>query len=276
MKINIQMYSFMDGEHNDTMENLAIAAELGFDGVELFGPAFAIPAEEIKERADKLNLDIVSMHAPKTGMVEELIPFAKAVGSSYIGIGMETLKDENEIHDFAKELNRIGLECNKSGLMLTYHNHTQEFAKYGEQTILDILMQETDPEFVSFELDAGWAAAAGADPVKFVKEYSGRVRLLHMKESSRIIGPQPPLDFEGLEKDENGMPQIPQDLLAILDEHKKINCPAGEGIVDWKHMIEIAKTNGCEHFIVEREYSDEGKRVEWLKRDLTYYRKNLV
>ena len=47
-KIYLQMYSFMDGTMNDSRENLRLAAEMGYDGVELFGPLLAIPAEELK------------------------------------------------------------------------------------------------------------------------------------------------------------------------------------------------------------------------------------
>ena len=130
-KVNLQMYSFMDGTMNDSRENFRRAAEMGYDGAELFGPDFEIPAEELKALLEELNLEPVSLHAPKTEMVEELIPFANTLGMKFIGIGMEVLKDEESVHRFAKTLNRIGKACAEKGLMLTYHNHTQEFADCG-------------------------------------------------------------------------------------------------------------------------------------------------
>ena len=63
-KINIQMYSFMDGKHDDSRENLRLAAQMGYDGVEMFGPDFQIPAEEMKQLTQELGLQIVSMHVP--------------------------------------------------------------------------------------------------------------------------------------------------------------------------------------------------------------------
>lgn len=328
-KVNLQMYSFMDGTMNDSRENFRRAAEMGYDGVELFGPDFEIPAEELKALLEELKLEPVSLHAPKTEMVEGLIPFANALGMQFIGIGMEVLKDEESVHSFAKTLNRIGKACAEKGLMLTYHNHTQEFADCGRigsvpgaagaaeeqqaagkpcgdvqpenrhaageacvsvqpenrhaaetaldssrrtDRVIDVLMRETDPEYVSFELDAGWCAAAGFDPIAFVEQYSGRVKLIHIKESSRVVGPQPPMDFSTLPRDENGAPIFSDELKKTMEELERINCRAGEGLVDWKALKEAADQNGCQAYIVEREYSVSGNRLNDLKADLEYYR----
>ena len=289
-KVNLQMYSFMDGTMNDSRENFRRAAEMGYDGAELFGPDFEIPAEELKALLEELNLEPVSLHAPKTEMVEELIPFANTLGMKFIGIGMEVLKDEESVHRFAKTLNRIGKACAEKGLMLTYHNHTQEFADCGRigsvpggtetaldgacgtNRVIDVLMRETDPKYVSFELDAGWCAAAGFDPIAFVEQYSGRVKLIHIKESSRVVGPQPPMDFSTLPRDENGAPIFSDELKKTMEELDRINCRAGEGLVDWKALKEAADQNGCQAYIVEREYSVSGNRLNDLKADLEYYR----
>ncbi len=343
-KVNLQMYSFMDGTMNDSRENFRRAAEMGYDGVELFGPDFEIPAEELKALLEELKLEPVSLHAPKTEMVEGLIPFANALGMQFIGIGMEVLKDEESVHSFAKTLNRIGKACAEKGLMLTYHNHTQEFADCGRigsvpgaagaaeeqqaagkpcgdvqpenrhaageacvsvqpenrhaageacvsvqpenrhaaetaldssrrtDRVIDVLMRETEPEYVRFELDAGWCAAAGFDPIAFVEQYSGRVKLIHIKESSQVVGPQPPMDFSTLPRDENGAPIFSDELKKTMEELDRINCRAGEGLVDWKALKEAADQNGCQAYIVEREYSVSGNRLNDLKADLEYYR----
>lgn len=271
-KIYLQMYSFMDGTMNDSEENFGYAAEMGYDGVELFGPNFEIPPEQLSTLLEELELEPISLHAPKTDMVEEMIPYAKALGMRYIGIGMEVMKNDDEVHRFADTLNRIGKVCDEQGLTLTYHNHTQEFAACGDKRIIDVLMEETDPAYVSFELDAGWCAAAGFDPIGFVEQYSGRVKLIHVKESSREVGPQPPMDFESLTKDENGAPIFSDELKKSMEELALINCRAGEGLVDWKALKEAADWHGCQAYIVEREYSPSGNRLDDLKADLEYYR----
>ena len=273
-KINIQMYSFFDGKHDDSRANLKTVAELGYDGVELFGPNFSIPAAEMKELLEELKLTAVSLHAPQPEKVEAMIPYAKETGMKFIGIGMKLMMDDDAVHAFAKELNRLGKECRENGLILTYHNHTQEFLPCGDSTVMDVLMKETDPELVSFELDAGWCAAAGTDPVEFVKKYSGRVKLIHVKESSEAVGPQPPLDFSSFPKDESGFPILTEEVKERLSRLDRINCRACEGLVDWARLAEVADANGCEAYIVEREYS-EGDRIEALADDIRRYREVL-
>lgn len=100
-KIYLQMYSFMDGTMNDSRENLRLAAEMGYDGVELFGPLLAIPAEELKSLLDEYHLEPISMHAPTSDMVEQLIPLANALDMKFIGIGMETMLNDDAVHAFA-------------------------------------------------------------------------------------------------------------------------------------------------------------------------------
>ncbi len=270
-KINLQMYSFHDGTMEDYRQNLKTAAEMGYDGVELFGPCFDIPVDEMKTLLSDVGLEVVSMHV-MTDMVMDMIPYAKGLGLKYMGIAMENMFNEEEVHAYAEKLNGLGKACDEEGIRLTYHNHTQEFAVYGDKTIMDILVAETDPNLVSFELDAGWCAAAGHEPIEIVKKYSGRIKLIHLKESSEAIGPQPPLDFASFEKDEMGRIIIPDDVKESMAFTKSINCPAGEGIVDWAALKTVADEHGCEAYVVERERTYEGTRVECLQADLNYYK----
>lgn len=275
-KINIQMYSFNEG-WDKPYDNEAVfrsASEMGYDGVELFGPNFAMDPNELKTLLTTLQLNPISMHAPGTDKVEEMIPFAKALDMQFIGIGMEIMRNEKEVHAYAKRLNELGSICKNNGLTLTYHNHTQEFAPCEGKRIIDVLMEETNPEYVSFELDAGWCAAAGFDPIEVVTQYSGRVKLIHIKESDRVIGPQPPMDFSNLPKDENGMPIFSEEQKANMLRDKQLNCPAGKGIVDWAKLKEVADAHGCVGYTVERELTPEGfaDRKAVLKADLEYYR----
>ncbi len=269
--LGLQMYSLMDGAHNEWRENIKIAKEIGFSGVELFGPCFNIPATEMKELLLELDLVPISLHE-QSDKIEERLEYAKTLDMKFIGIGMEMLKNEGDVKNFAKKLNDLGRITKEQGIMLTYHNHTQEFAKFDtDKTIIETLIDETDKDLVGFELDAGWCAAAGVDPVSFIKKYFDRIKLVHIKESSKVIGPQPPMDFGSLEKDENGSPIFSVEMLAEMDRIRQINCKAGEGLVDWKKLIEVVKQLGLNiNFIVEREYS-EIDRVEALKLDFEHY-----
>lgn len=269
--LGIQMYSFMDGNYNDWKENIRIAKEIGYTGIELFGPCFDIPVEELKSLLNELSLEVFSLHEQSNKIIERT-EYAKTLGLKYMGIGMETLRNHEEVLAFAKKLNELGQYTNQYGIMLTYHNHTQEYASFVEgKTIIETLIEETNPKFVGFEIDAGWCAAAGVNPIDFIKKYADRVKLIHIKESSEAIGPQPPMDFSGFEKDENGRPIFSDEVLKEMDRIKKINCLAGDGLVDWKKLKEDVEKAGCyAYYIVEREYS-ANDRVEALANDFKYY-----
>lgn len=271
-KINLQTYSFMDGTTFDTRENLKAAAEMGYDGVEFIGMDLEVPVEEMKQLLSTYGLEPVSVHLGPDQILEKL-PYLKALEMKFVGIGGTTMLNEEEVHTFAAKLNELGEVTAREGITLTYHNHTQEFWSYGEKRIIDILLEETNPEYVALELDAGWCAAADCDPIEFITQNSGRIRLIHVKESSEALGPKPYVDYAALEKDENGRPVFPPEMLAEMDREQKINCAAGEGLVDWKALKEAADAQGCAAYIVEREYSYEGTRLDCLKADIACYRK---
>ena len=266
----IQTYSFMDGLHNDSRENLKTLKAIGFDGAELFGGDLQIPAEEMKALTEELGIRVISMHAPTKESMVGLGAYANTIGCRFVGLSMETMLTDEDVHRWAREMNVIGKGLKEQGITMVYHNHTQEFAPCGDKRIIDVLMDETDPELVSFELDAGWCAAAGFDPVEHVGRYSGRIKLVHVKESSEVIGALPPIDINAAEW-VDGRPVFTKEIQEMLDKARNINCHACEGLVDWGRLKAAADAHGCCGYIVEREYS-AGDRIKELENDARRYR----
>lgn len=273
-KIYVQMYSFASFSPEENEQNFAAAASLGFHGVELFGPNMAMAPTELSDVLKKNGLEAISLHSDTNNIVP-MIPFAKTLGLSFMGIGMHYIPDAQAAKDFADRLNQIGEECSKEGIMVTYHNHTQEFLDCGGTTILDILIENTNPDYVGFELDAGWCAAAGVDPIEFIKKHAGRIKLVHIKESKEVIGVQAAMNPADMKRDENGWPIFSEEQKKAMEYAKSINCPAGEGLVDWKKLKEVADAQGCVAYIVEREHTYAGERLDCLKADIQYYKENI-
>jgi len=87
----------------------------------------------------------------------------------------------------AGELNRAGAQLAPAGIRVGYHNHNIEFVKFpGGQTAHDLLIAHSDPKLVDFELDVGWAAAAGEDPVALLKRHRARIAQLHLKDVASV------------------------------------------------------------------------------------------
>ena len=61
---------------------------------------------------------------------------------------------------------------------------------------LDIIKENTTK--LGFELDVHWIQRAGVNPVEFVKQYKGRISLLHLKDYR--VGPMDLTDID-FEKD---------------------------------------------------------------------------
>ncbi|WP_193596601.1 sugar phosphate isomerase/epimerase family protein [Microbacterium sp. YJN-G] len=99
--------------------------------------------------------------------------------------------DETAVGQLARRLTTAGRALAGDGIRLLYHNHTAEFRRLASgATAFAALAAQTDEDAVGFELDAFWAATAGADPLRLLDELGGRVRLLHITDrGSRIAGP---------------------------------------------------------------------------------------
>ncbi|MBS5522453.1 MAG: sugar phosphate isomerase/epimerase [Clostridiales bacterium] len=273
-KIYLQMFSFGEFDPALTRAQICAAADMGYSGVELFATNFEMPAEEMKELLENRELEAVSLHT-NADKVEEMIPYAKALGMSYIGIGMHYIPDHKAALEFAKTLNELGAKCQEAGLMVTYHNHTQEFNVFDGEKVIDTLMEHTAPALVGFELDAGWCSAAGEDPVAFINSHKGRIKLIHVKETDKVIGPEPPMNPADMKFDEKGRPVISDEMKKANELKMSMDCPTGQGINDWNAIKAAADAQGCHIYIVEREYTYKGTRMDCLKEDLEYLRKNV-
>src|SRR3546814_10532471 len=83
---------------------------------------------------------------------------------------------------YAETLNKTAAALKPHGLRIAHHNHNLEFNPVGDTTGFDLIVEHTDPALVAFEIDTGWVAAAGHDPIATLKRYPGRFRLIHMKD----------------------------------------------------------------------------------------------
>lgn len=127
----------------------------------------------------------------------------------------------------AAELSDIGRKLKTNGIGFGYHNHNFEFAKAGDKTGFDILVANSDPAAVSFELDVGWAAAAGQDPVALFNKYSGRFTAMHIKDIKATTVPNIALKMD------------PSDV--------------GAGRLDWKTILPAAHAAGVRNYFLEQE-----------------------
>ena len=151
-------------------------------------------------------------------------------------VGQLTADDWKMNADF---LNEKAAVMARSGIKLGYHNHDFEFIPLGGVTGLDILLKHTDPALVTFQLDVGWAASAGVDPMALLSKYKGRFSLMHVKDIK--VGAQPNFSLH----------MEPAEL--------------GTGQLVWKDLLPAAYSAGVRDFYVEQEAPFTRPRLEAAK-----------
>ena len=188
--IYLQLYSLGQyGEQHPMKDNLKEVAAMGYDGVEFAGNNYGgMSADELKAELAANHLGCRSVHLSMDQIVPTL-PFLKEIGCEYAIVAMHAFSDMEETLDCARQLNEAAKEAAKYGIKVGYHNHPQEFNKLGDKYMLEVLIENTDPENVVFELDCGWATAAGIDAAAFIKQYADRFAAIHVKENSKILFP---------------------------------------------------------------------------------------
>lgn len=218
----IQLYSvrdFMDKDYIGTLEKIS---EMGYTGVEFAGFG-GLTASDMKSHLDRLNLKAVSSHTGSDLMADdklkEQIEYNAAIGSEYIICPWYDLKAADDVYRLAELLNHAAEETKKSGILVAYHNHSQEFDMVNGMYFFDLLMKETDPATVKMELDIFWAEHAGVPAIPYLKKHGARCDLIHLKQ---------------------------------IDAEKKC-VDLADGLIDMGEVIKTGRSLGAERFIVEQE-----------------------
>ena len=248
--LGLQMYSLRFHTATNALARIDKARELGFRAIEGGAPR-GMPAPEFLKALEQLGMKLVSTgsdYARLKSDPDALVAQAKALGAKYVmcsWIPHDKGKfSEKNAREAAEAFNTAGEKFRRVGITFTYHCHGYEFQPYGDRTLFDLIVQETKPEFVSFEIDVFWAAQGGADPAKLIQKHGSRFKLMHVKDLRKGAA----INSTGVAPDE--------DSVAV-----------GEGQIDWPAVLKAAQTAGIEYYFIE----DEAKNaVEQIPRSLRY------
>ena len=220
LPMGIQLFTLDPLLSQDLEGGLRAVAKAGYNMVET-GNFYGRSAKDFKAALDRVGLRCTSIGAsaqPGGGPNEptlmdrtkEVIANARAVGATTVmmpaplqplgrkprpGVtGGEAMLDlfealtEDDYRRTADFLNSRARELKAAGITLTYHNHYFEFINLPNGSAgYDILLAQTDPELVHFELDIGWAQAASIDPLVLLAKHKGRFRQMHVKDSAGML-----------------------------------------------------------------------------------------
>jgi sugar phosphate isomerase/epimerase len=248
--VGIQLYSVNQALKSDPGGTLQKLQQIGYRNVESAGFG-GMSAKDFRRLLDDAGLSCPSAHLDfMAGNIETNFEDAHALGAHYVvssilrrGTGelpqmdpafskyaemmrAMTLEDAKQTADLA---NRIGEKAKQAGLQYGYHNHFMEFVDQGHgQVAYDVLLKETNPELVVFEIDCGWMRVAGPDPVHYIRKYPQRFPMIHVKDF---------LDVGA----KNAAPGT------------RVGTELGHGFIDYKPIFAAAKGKGLKYYFVEQE-----------------------
>jgi sugar phosphate isomerase/epimerase len=186
-RIGVQLYTVRTLMEKDFDGTLGAIAEIGFDQVEFFD-YFGREPRQVRDILDRLGLETPAAHFSWRALKEDpdaVIETALAVGHPYVLLAWLPPEDRSSIAqywDLAALCNEVGKACTSAGVQFAYHNHDFEFQPIDGQVPFDLLLNETDPDHVEFEIDLYWIIKGGRDPLDYFQAHPGRFTLCHVKD----------------------------------------------------------------------------------------------
>jgi len=184
--IALQLYSIRNDCREDFDGSLEQVAKMGFEGVEFAGYYhYAEKAADLKKKLDSLNLKVAGTHIRLNTLqgdaLKSAIEFHQIIGCSFLIVpGSADFTDPEKSKALAETFNRLAEILKPLGMACGYHNHTAEFKKESGKTYWDLFAERTSKDVI-LQQDCGWSAAAGVDPVEYIKKYPGRTKTVHFK-----------------------------------------------------------------------------------------------
>ena len=237
--VGLQLWSLRALAQKDPNGMLKLARSMGVTHVETAG-LYGMTPEQFAAALKGADLRATSMHI---GLDEfkknpqNVIGTAKALGVKYVGTAWyphQGAFTEADARKAIADFNAIGKQMKAAGLQFFYHNHGYEPVAFGDGTLLDLMIRETDPDLVKFEMDVLWTFLPNVDPAALIRKYPGRFKLMHIKDMKPGV---PRGSLSG---------GLPDSLQAVI----------GQGEVNWPEVMKAAKADGLEYYYLEDETTD--------------------
>lgn len=249
-KTGLILYTVRDDMNANLEGTLDKIAEIGYNWLEAAnyanGQFYNMKPSKFRQEIESRGMTLISSHNRlSTENVDEVVNAAAEAGLKYLVMPslphswMESLDGYKEAADF---LNMAGEKCKSMGMKAGFHNHSIEFKPIDGQIPYDILVENTDPDFVTFELDLAWITAGGHKPEDYFSKYPGRFELLHIKD---------------------------------LSEDQK-DATLGEGTIDFVPIFDMVSTAGMNYFFIEQDNCKSHTPFESIEISRNYLLDNVL
>ena len=185
--LGVELYTVRTIMPADPAGTIKTIAEIGYKEVECSAADLVKHAALFKQH----GLTVPAIHADSNlilkGEMGKTIDDAKTHGVRYIVMPyiMPNLRGSLDgYREIADKMNAAGEACAKTGIQFCYHNHAFEFGGERGQRPWDVFIEKWDKKLVALELDVFWLSVAGQIPSDVIRQFAGRVPLVHLKDKA--------------------------------------------------------------------------------------------
>ena len=244
----VQLWSVRHLMDQDVVGTLSALANMGYTDIESAGYNnglfYNMQPSDFKKLIEDLGLQMQSSHTgtgtfrpDQTHMMtknwEAVCEDAAEVGAKSLICGYFDEQERKTIDDFkqhAELFNQCGEVAKQYGLIFGHHNHDYEFLEIDGQRPYDVLLSDSDPDKVIFELDLYWIRKGNADAFEYFKNHPGRFPIWHVKDMD--------------------------------DTDERFFTEVGSGVINWEEIFKQKAISGMQYFYVEQ---DEFKKYQPLE-----------
>jgi sugar phosphate isomerase/epimerase len=237
-------YTFRHSFAKDLPATLDTIKGLGITDME-FSNLFGLTAADIRAELDARGMKCSSFgtsYDNALNQTAEVGENAKTLGAKFVRVAWIPHEGDFDLaraQEAVRDFNLIGQRLKKDfGLTFCYHNHGYEHQPYVSGTLLDFIIQQTNPKYVSFELDILWAFFPGGDPAALLRKYPKRFKLMHMKDLRK-----------GVKGNLSGGTAVENDVAL------------GTGQLNIPEILKAARKSGIKHYYIEDESPSYGTQV---------------
>lgn len=227
--VGAQTYTIRDfcKTESEIAASFAKLAKCGYRAVQVSGLGVE-DARVLRRLLDENGLSCAATHVGGDKFLKNLswvVDFHKTLNCEHAAIGgmPAEYRSGEGCARFAREFSEIARKLKAEGISFSYHNHSFEFEKFDGRLMLDVLIQESDPEVFMLELDTYWVQHGGGDPAAWIDKVKGRIPLLHLKD------------------------------MTVRGQKGPIMAEVGEGNLNWPAIMAAARAAGTRWYLVEQD-----------------------
>ncbi len=224
------------------VESMQKVQAIGYTAVQISAISPDISDEDVKRVADDTGLTICNTHVrPADALwndMDAVIKQHQLWACQHVAIGGMPAEYRESGEDgykrFAVDGSKIGEQLAEAGLTFSYHNHNFEYVRFGKRNGMEIIFDESDPNYLQAELDTYWVQYGGADPIAWINKMKNRLPVIHLKDMA-------------------------------VEGHEPIMAEVGEGNLNWPAILQACKDSNVEWYAIEQDRTYGRDPFESLK-----------